>query len=288
MNLHPRALVERIEPMEGLDGPGRALGAAVDSVIRPGSLKDLLSGSWLGHPIHPVLTDVVIGAWSGAMFLDVLGGRKARGAADSLVGLGILAAVPTAITGLNDWNDTDGETRRVGLVHGAGNAVALSLHLLSLRARRRGARARGFLLSTLGMGVATFTAYLGGHLVYSRAVGVDMTALEKRPHDWIPVGALASIPENELTSARAGNADVLLVRRGQRVFALSNTCSHRGCPLSEGSMDPENGSVTCGCHGSMFRLSDGEVLRGPATAPQPAYQVRMREGVVEVRMPARS
>lgn len=288
MTLHPRALVERIEPMEGLDGPGRKLGAAVDAVMKPGPVKDLLSGSWLGHPIHPVLTDVVIGAWSGAMFLDVLGGRKARDAADSLVGLGVLAAVPTALTGANDWNDTIGGTRRIGLVHGAGNAVALTLQALSLRARRRGARGRGFLLSALGMGVATFTAYLGGHLVYSRAVGVDMTALEERPQDWFPVVALASIPENQLTSAMAGKADVLLVRRGESVLALSNTCSHRGCPLSEGSMDADYGSVTCGCHGSMFRLADGEILRGPATAPQPVYQVRIRDGMVEVRMPAPS
>jgi uncharacterized membrane protein len=165
--------VQRLSELRSLDGPAvtiqRAVGKAVPHTSR---LKELLSGAWLGHPLHPVLTDVVVGTWTSAFLLDLIPTRATRKAADRLIGAGCLAALPTAAAGLTDWLGLGGEERRIGLVHGGGNVVALLLQTRSWVSRKRGRRARGWLLSAAAMGIATGTAYLGGHLTYSRGVGV--------------------------------------------------------------------------------------------------------------------
>src|SRR4051794_12873515 len=115
-------LLEPIERMEALDGPSDRLAGLVGKVLPAGATKDLLSGTRLGHPVHPILTDVVIGSWTSSLFLDLVGGKSARDAADALVALGIGAALPTAVTGLSDWADTGGKARRIGLVHACANA----------------------------------------------------------------------------------------------------------------------------------------------------------------------
>jgi uncharacterized membrane protein len=167
---------ERIESATGLDGIARGLSAAVDAVVPDGSTrKDVLAGAWLGHPLHPLLTDVVIGAWTAGMLLD-LGGEELEDVADAFIALGVAAAVPTALAGLSDWSETEGATRRVGLVHAAGNTTALGLYAASLAARRSGSRGTGMALSAAGGAVATFAGWLGGHLAYRHGVGVDRTA----------------------------------------------------------------------------------------------------------------
>jgi nitrite reductase/ring-hydroxylating ferredoxin subunit len=246
-------------------------------------VKDLLSGTWLGHPLHPVLTDVVVGAWTSSFLLDLVPGRRTRKASDRLVDIGILAAVPTALTGLSDWADVWGRTRRVGLVHASANVVALYLYVRSSLARKRGRRLRGWWLSASGFGVATASAYLGGHLSFGKGVGVDNTAFDQGPTDWQPVIADADLPEGSPTPAAVGGVEVLLVRRGATIHALANRCSHRGCSLHEGDFSHDT-SVVCPCHGSTFSLQDGALLHGPATAPQPAYLTRVRDGKVEVRL----
>jgi nitrite reductase/ring-hydroxylating ferredoxin subunit/uncharacterized membrane protein len=273
-------MADRVAAIEPLDGVADPIGTGVDAAIPQGRIKDLLSGTWLGHPVHPMLTDVVVGSWIGAAFLDLLG-RRGRDGADALVGVGIAAAIPTAVSGLSDWADTDGEARRVGLVHGLGNALALVLYLGSFRARRRGHRGRGVMLSMLGAGTATLTQYLGGHLVFERGIGVNETAFDQLPEDWTAVGDLDSLPESRAARRRIADVDVLVYRAGDRVTAIADRCGHRGCSLSEGTIDGT--SVTCPCHGSRFRLSDGEVLQGPATGPQDAFETRVREGIVELR-----
>jgi nitrite reductase/ring-hydroxylating ferredoxin subunit len=279
-----RPLAERIEEIEQLDGAGEALKALVDRYVHPRSeVKDLLSGTWLGHPLHPVLTDVVVGAWTSSFLLDLVPGRRTRKASDRLVDIGILAAVPTALAGLSDWADTWGRTRRVGLVHASANVVALYLYVGSSLARKRGRRLRGWRLSAAGFGVVTASAYLGGHLSFGKGVGVDNTAFDEGPTDWQPAIADADLPEGSPTPVAVGGVEVLLVRRGGTIYAISNRCNHRGCSLHEGDFSRQT-SVVCPCHGSTFSLEDGALLHGPATAPQPSYLTRVRDGKVEVRL----
>jgi nitrite reductase/ring-hydroxylating ferredoxin subunit len=226
---------------------------------------------------------VVLGAWTSSFLLDLVPGRRTRKASDRLVDIGILAAVPTALAGLSDWADVWGRPRRVGLVHASANAVALYLYVSSSVARKRGRRLRGWSLSMTGFGVITASAYLGGHLSFGKGVGVDQTAFDEGPTDWQPVIADADLPEGSPTPATVGAVPLLLVRRGATIHAISNRCNHRGCWLHEGDFSHET-SVVCPCHGSTFSLEDGALLHGPATAPQPAYLTRVRDGKVEVRL----
>jgi nitrite reductase/ring-hydroxylating ferredoxin subunit len=279
-----RPLAERIEELQQLDGAGEALKSLVDRWVPPRSEgKDLLSGTWLGHPLHPVLTDVVLGAWTSSFLLELLPGRRTGKAADRLVDLGILAAAPTALAGLSDWADVWGRPRRVGLVHASANAVALSLYVGSSLARKRGRRRGGWWLSMTGFGVITTSAYLGGHLSFGKGIGVDQTAFDAGPTDWRPAIAEVDLAEGSPTSVTVGAVPLLLVRRGATIYAISNRCNHRGCWLQEGDFSGQT-RVVCPCHGSTFSLQDGALVRGPATGPQPAYRTRVRDGKVEVRL----
>jgi nitrite reductase/ring-hydroxylating ferredoxin subunit/uncharacterized membrane protein len=279
-----RPLAERIEELQQLDGAGEALKSLVDRYVHPRTeVKDLLSGTWLGHPLHPVLTDVVLGAWTSSFLLDLIPGRRTRKASNRLVDIGILAAAPTALAGLSDWADTWGRTRRVGLVHASANVVALYLYVRSSVARKRGRRLRGRWLSIAGFGVVTTSAYLGGHLSFGKGIGVDQTAFDEGPTDWQAAIADADLPEGAPTPVTVGGVEVLLVRRGATIHAISDRCNHRGCSLHEGDFSHEP-VVVCPCHGSTFSLEDGALLHGPATAPQPAYLTRVRDGQVEVRL----
>lgn len=279
-----RDVAERIEGLKQLDGAGKAIKSVVDRYIPEGSeIKDLLAGTWLGHPLHPVLTDVVIGAWTSAFLLDMVPGRKTRKASDRLVDIGVLAALPTATAGLADWTDTWGRSRRVGLVHASVNVLALGLYLNSSWHRKRGRRLRGWAMSTAGFGMITVSAYLGGHLSFGKGVGVDETAFEEGPTDWRPAIAADDLQDGQPTPVMVDGVEVLLHRQGATIHAISNKCSHRGCSLHEGDFSVED-RVVCPCHGSAYRLHDGAVLHGPTTAPQPAYLSRIRDGKVEVRL----
>jgi nitrite reductase/ring-hydroxylating ferredoxin subunit/uncharacterized membrane protein len=277
-------VAERIEQLGFLDAPGELIQETFRRLVPNGSdAKDALSGTWLGHPVHPPLTDLVVGSWTSAWLLDVLGGERLEPAADALVGTGILAALPTALTGMSDWADLRGGTRRVGSVHAIGNTTALALHTLSWRARRRGRRSSGLALSMLGMGVAGFSAWLGGHLSFSRGVGVNQTAFEELPTAWTSLTEESQLEAGEPIRRSAQGTGVMLVKHRGQIHALVDRCSHRGCSLAEGTV--ANGAITCPCHGSTFQLADGQIVRGPATSPQPPLEVRVREGKVEVRAP---
>jgi nitrite reductase/ring-hydroxylating ferredoxin subunit/uncharacterized membrane protein len=275
------ALVRRIERFTALDKVAKPAAGLVGNAVQPRAVRNLLSGTNLGHPAHPMLTDLPIGAWSMSVVLDIVGGARAERAADLLVGAGILSAVPTAATGLNDWSDTIGGERRIGAVHAGANVAALSLYVASLLARRSGARGAGKVLGLAGFGVLVVGAYLGGHLSFAKGVNVNHTFLEHRPQEWTTVLAEAELAEGQLRRVSAGEASVLLVRNEGQISALANTCSHAGGPLDEGEL--ADGCVICPWHGSTFRLSDGSIVRGPASVPQPAYQTRVRDGKIEVR-----
>ncbi|TDC53007.1 iron-sulfur protein [Actinomadura sp. KC345] len=279
----PQKAALRLEKAEALDKVAKPSSSMVKRVVRPKVVRNLLSGTNLGHPLHPMLTDVPIGAWTMAGLLDAVGGREAEPAADLLVTAGIAAAVPTALTGANDWSDTLGGERRVGLVHAAANSAALMLYAASLAARRRGDRGKGKALGFAGLGVMAASAYLGGHLSFSRGVNVNRTAWLEGPEEWTPVLADAELPEGAHRTAAADGVRVLLHRMDGKVYALANTCSHMGGPLGEGTI--EDGCVTCPWHGSTFRFGDGGIERGPASSPQPFYETRVQSGRIEIRAP---
>lgn len=277
-------VAHQLGELEALDPPARRLLGAAHRAIRPGRLRSALSGTFLGHSLHPLLTDVPIGTWTSALVLDAVGGRDSRVAARRLIATGILASLPTATTGAVEWTDSaDGRasTRRIGLVHAAANVAALALFSASYLARRRGRdrRGRGFALAggaALGVG-----GHLGGHLSYVNGEGVAVTSFDADRFEWTPTLPFAELAAEQPTCVLSGDVPVLLVRVGERVEALANRCNHRGGPLHEGSV--ADGSVTCPLHGSRFRLADGSVERGPASSPQPSFETRVRDGRVEVR-----
>lgn len=276
-----RALVARVAAAEPLDRLARPAAAKVSEVVGHGAVKDVLSGTFLGHPLHPMLTDLPIGFWTSSFVLDLVGGKAGRRASKRLLGLGVLSAVPTAAAGLSDWSDTLGEERRIGTAHALGNVAALGLYSLSWRARRRGRWARGVVLGFMGAGAVTAGGYLGAHLVYRKGVGADRNAWKEGVADWIDVGEQAGLADGEHRVVKVGDDDVLLDRRGTTVTGISNVCGHAGGPLEEG--DFNEGCVTCPWHGSVFRLDDGHVLHGPATGHQPVYDVRVDGGRLLVR-----
>ncbi|MBA2522975.1 MAG: Rieske (2Fe-2S) protein [Solirubrobacterales bacterium] len=280
-----RPFAEAVESFETVDPIGEKVGEAVRAAIPPGKLKDLLSGTAIGHALHPLLTDVVIGAFMSASLLDLLGGDDDGRAAERLLGVGIAAYLPTALTGATDYADRElngPEIRRTGVVHAATNSVALGCYVASLRARRGGRPARGKLLALLGASALGAAGYLGGHLSYVQGIGVNQTAFDEGPDDWTPAGSSTDVAEGKPARMMAGETPVLLVRSGDRLHAMHDRCSHRGCPLSDGDLDGE--VIVCTCHGSRFRLADGSIERGPATTPQPSYEVRERDGGIEVKL----
>jgi nitrite reductase/ring-hydroxylating ferredoxin subunit/uncharacterized membrane protein len=282
-----RPLVDSLEETSALDAPGEAVGKAVRNLLSPGAVKDALSGTWLGHAVHPPLTDVVIGSFLGASLLDVLA-PDSDDAARRLIGVGIAAAVPTAVTGANDWADTevaDPAVRRVGLVHAAANVTALGLYATSLAARRNGARGRGTALALAGAAVLTLSGYLGGHMSYTRGVGPNQTAFDPGPDEWTAVAQASELSGDEPKAVVAAETPVFLVRHPDGIHAIHDRCSHRGCLLSDGELDGH--VVTCACHGSQFDITDGSVVRGPASAGQPVFEARETDGRIEVRLRSR-
>lgn len=279
-----RRLIDALERATVLDLPAKALAKQVRRAVSPEKFKAAISGTWLGHPVHPPMTDLVIGSFLSASLLDLLAPRAGAQAARRLIAVGIAAAAPTAVTGFSDWADTelsDEGVRRVGLVHAESNLFALILYSASLLARRRGKRARGTVLALAGAGVLGGSGYLGGHMAYVRGVGVNQTAFDPGPDDWTAVGAGVDLADGKPHPANVGDTPVLLVRRDGRTYAIHDRCGHRGCLLSDGELDGH--VITCSCHGSQFDVRDGGLLRGPATVSQPALNAREVNGRIEVR-----
>ena len=250
-------------------------------------VRNFLNGTWLGEPLHVALTDVPIGAWTVAMVFDALAMMDSRYefalAADTSIAIGLAGAAGAAITGVTDWSDVDPPARRLGLIHGLLNVGATTLFATSLIMRKKKARNAGRGFAALGYALMTFSAHLGGKMVYEHRVGVDRTAGETFPENFTAVLPESNLPENTPTRAMYQGAPILLVRRGERLFAMAETCSHFSGPLSEGKLDGD--SIECPYHASRFALEDGRVLNGPAVHPQPCLEVRARNGVIEVRKP---
>ncbi len=272
-------LVDRIEGNAALDTPAGALSGVLSKVIRPGAVEDTLSGTPLGHPLHPLLVAVPIGAWSSSLLLDAVGDDDG---ARRLVGLGLVSVLPTAASGASDWLSTEGAEKRVGLVHALINYGAIGMYAASWFARRAGRRATGIGFSVAGASLLSAGGYLGGHLAYAQGVGVDTTAFQQYPQDWTDAFAVDDLPgEDELASAQVAGVPVLVTLRAGRPVVMADRCTHRGAPLHEGQV--VDGCVVCPWHDSAFSLDDGSVQGGPASRPQPLLDSRVHEGRLQVR-----
>jgi len=267
----------------------KRIDAALYAGGRPSAqkIRNFLNGTWLGEPLHVVLKDVPIGAWTVAMFFDVLdsigSSREFALAAEASTAIGILGAAGAAATGLTDWSDVDPPARKMGLLHGVLNVGATALFTTSLFLRRNKTRPGGRIAAALGFALMTYSAHLGGKMVYKHRVGVDRTDGLVFPEDFTPVLSASELADDRPTRAMHDGVPILLVLRGQRVFALAETCSHFSGPLAEGKL--VDGNIECPYHASRFSLEDGRVINGPAVHPQPCLEVRVREGQIEVRKP---
>ncbi|WP_433827968.1 Rieske 2Fe-2S domain-containing protein [Actinoplanes sp. CA-015351] len=277
----------RLERAEALDGASDKLQAVVSSVVGPRTLRDFLHGTKFGHPLHPVLVQVPLGAFLSAAVLDLIPGMHK--AATTLIGVGTASVAPAAIAGWVDWSEMTPDRRRVGLVHAGTNAVAVVLYAGSLVARLTGHAARGRALAYAGLSVAGAGAFLGGHLSYAQGGGISHAAPQVAlvPQEWTSVGSLSSLPEGKTAVRDAGGVPVLLYRRGDEVTALIERCSHEAGPLGDGEVigSGQDACVVCPWHGSTFRLSDGLAVHGPAGNDQPSLPVRVVDGMVSVRRP---
>lgn len=279
-----------VKSIPGLDEQGSQIKQAIHgAVLENGeparNIMDVLHGTWLGHPLHPVLTDLVIGSWVlGALFDGWAASKPSRYAeevADTLTGIGTTAAIPTAITGLADYSTITKRATGTGLVHGLLNILGLSMYLLSLASRGRGNRGAGVAFSTLGLGLVTLGAWVGGHLTYKQRVGVNHSHPASQPQEWQTVLAETELAEQEPVRIEVAGNPVLLYRYGGTVYAISAVCSHAGGPLEEGQFDGL--CVECPWHNSVFDLRDGGIVHGPATIPQPAYSARIFNGHIQLR-----
>jgi nitrite reductase/ring-hydroxylating ferredoxin subunit/uncharacterized membrane protein len=284
-DIHP-ALIDRISD---------ALQTGVKLVIGsnrkpPRRFKSLLNGTWLGHPLHPAITDVPIGAWLLAALFDIIwlvsptaSSWAARGA-EAAVLIGILAAIGAAITGLTDWSDSYGAERTVGLYHAGLNSLALILYIVSFVLRlgvSTGASVAAAVVGFIAIVLVLAAAYLGGDMVFGKGAGVNHTAWPEGSHEFVPVLPLAEMPDNALRRVEVAGVPVVVLKLGVNFAAIAATCTHAGGPLDEGELQAD--VVQCPWHGSRFRLRDGKALTGPATSSQPRYDVLVRNGTIYLR-----
>jgi nitrite reductase/ring-hydroxylating ferredoxin subunit/uncharacterized membrane protein len=286
-------VMDAIAKQEWLDAAGNKIQPAIINTFKAGGkagqkIKNFLHGTWLGHPLHPIITDVPVGSWTAGVVLDGLelfGKEKYKAGADAAIGIGLIGAVGAAVSGMTDWSGTTKKKRAIGLMHGVMNISATALYATSyyLRKKKR-SRKTAIGLAFLGYGITSAAAYLGGHLVYAEQVGVDHTATSvEYPKEFVAVLPEAELTENSMKRGQAGEVSVLLAKKNGEIFALANTCSHLGGPLCDGDL-LEDCSVRCPWHHSVFSLKDGSVIAGPATEPQPKFETRVNNGQIEVRL----
>ena len=278
--------IAKLENAAFLDPLVKPIRNAVLALAKPRALEDVLHGTPVGHPVHPAIMLAPAGAWTSVAMLDLLPGTEQ--AARALAGIGVVTAVPTAVTGYADWARLDPPHQRVGLVHQAANLSAAALYAWSWVERGRGNLMRGKVLGFLGFGAVGLGGYLGGHLAYRQAAGVTHTEnlAHHFPPGWQHLAALDDLPERTLLRREVAGQPLLVYRRGTGVRVLSNVCTHLSGPLDEGKLiEGDEPCVQCPWHQSVFSLDTGEAVHGPATAPEPAFAVRVSNGQVEVQLP---
>lgn len=283
---------QAIDAAEGVGKVGTQVSTAIHHAVMAGGeptrkLADILHGTWLGHPLHPVLTDVTIGAWSMGVVFDgiaaVTNSDACRNVAEKVIIAGTISAAPTAISGLADFSTFPEWAANSASLHAMGNTVAVGLYIWSIRERRRGNHGRGAIISTIAFGLSGFSAWLGGHMVYKQKVGVNHRESFEEPKRWTPVFEASQLPQHQLKRADFQGKGVLLYRNGNSLYAIGSVCSHAGGPLEEGTIQGSS-CVQCPWHDSVFDLRDGSIVHGPATQPQPRFEARERDGQIEIRL----
>jgi nitrite reductase/ring-hydroxylating ferredoxin subunit/uncharacterized membrane protein len=284
-------ILRRQEWMEGWgDGIQGAVGAVYRALGPLGHpLRNVLSGTSLfGHPLHPALTDVPLGAWLTGVIADYLAittNLVPRSAGTIALAIGLAVAAGAAVTGYTDFQDVYGMERRTALAHGLTMTVVFSVQAISLVLRLVGVSAlypAAVGLATFGLALTMIGMYLGGHIVYGYGTRINRGAFLQGPEDYVSVGRSDDFPEGEMRRVEANGLAVLVVRQSSTIHAIVNTCSHAGGPLNEGTLEGE--TVTCPWHGSQFSVRDGWVKGAPATFPQRRLDVREQGGEVEVRL----
>ncbi len=290
--MQPFDAVTRLESDDRLDRLVQPVEAVLRTALGSRQVRDALQGVWLGHPVHPTLVQVSLGAFLSASVLDSVPGNEA--AATTLVGVGLASVAPSVVTGWADWVELHEEQKRVGVVHAAANIAGVALYAASLAGRLAGRPAAGRALGRLGLGALSLGGFLGGHLAFRQASGADHG--EDVPHlvaqGWQDLCALDDLPEGTPVRRllRGGNDDVALMalRRGTTVTVLADRCTHLSGPLHEGGLSDDGSCIVCPWHGSEFRLADGTVRHGPATAPVASFEVQVADGLVRVLLPGSS
>jgi nitrite reductase/ring-hydroxylating ferredoxin subunit len=272
------------------NGTAEVMDAIYHRLGRPGKLlQDVLNGSWLGHSLHPVVVDVVVGGSTVAVLLQVLswlGVADLRVAMLWVLALTWLAGLSAIVTGLTDFKDTaSGDERHVVGLHGLINIVGTAVLVGAFLALLGEADLIAGLLIMAAFAVLSVGAFIGGHVVFKYGYMVNHNAFAggKKAKEFAAILPAADLAEAAPTKAMLGPTALVLVRRGDLVFALKETCSHAGGPLSQGTL--EGYTIVCPWHSSAFRLSDGAVRHGPAATRQVAYRARINGDQVEVQGP---
>ncbi|WP_283139789.1 Rieske 2Fe-2S domain-containing protein [Rhizohabitans arisaemae] len=279
-------LVDHLEHAPALDRPILRIAGIVRERLPTGRLRDTLHGVFAGHPIHPPLAMISLGCWFSTAVLDLTDADPR--AARALITTGIANALPTAAAGITDWSVLHREQQRVGFVHAAANLTALGLYSGSLYLRLTGRERGGRTLAFLGLAVAGLGGYLGGHMAFRQAAGANHaeSVAHLVPLGWHDLCQLADLPNGRPVVRRLGYIALFVLRRDDEVWVLADQCSHLAGPLHQGRIAVEAGDqcIICPWHGSTFRITDGAVVHGPATARQPAFQTRiLDDGLVQVR-----
>jgi nitrite reductase/ring-hydroxylating ferredoxin subunit/uncharacterized membrane protein len=280
-------------PLRGLsNGIASAVGGFYRVLGGPGRLlQDFFNGVWLGHSLHAVLVDVVVGGSTAALLLDLLrvvfGVDGLEDATFWVLGLAFVSALGAIVTGLTDYKDTNHDTpaRDVTSLHGLVNILGTVGFGVSTVQRLGGAHDAAFWVLLLSYLVVSLGAFIGGHVVYKYGYMVNWNAFArgKRASEFQPVIAASELPDGTPTKVTFGTTGVMLVRRGEVVHALKESCAHLGGPLSKGELQGD--TITCPWHASTFKLSDGAVVHGPATSRQVSYRARINAGQVELQGP---
>jgi nitrite reductase/ring-hydroxylating ferredoxin subunit/uncharacterized membrane protein len=249
-------------------------------------VADVLDGVWQSAPLHPVTTDVPIGAALTAMVLDgfaaVTGSGDVDGHADAALTIAVLGSAGAAVTGLTEWRWLRGGERRAASVHGLINLAGVAFNVGSLGARRVGRRRLGRALSLAGTLALGLAGHLGGELSFGMGIRVNPNPPVPEADGRVASLAASDLADGRLRGVEVGGDRVVVARCGDgTVCAIAATCSHLGGPLDEGTR--EGDTVVCPWHGSRFDLHSGAVVGGPAVFAQPQYSATERDGRVEIR-----
>ncbi|HUQ41763.1 MAG TPA: Rieske 2Fe-2S domain-containing protein [Candidatus Limnocylindrales bacterium] len=279
-----------------LDGVAKVFGSAVGGFYKlPGTrpIKNVLHGTWpLNHPLHPALTDATVGGYTAMVFLDVLylitKEPALLRAADAVLVFSFATSLLSVISGLTDWNETYGEERRNGMLHGLVMVTATVLFIVSLWLRvGGGSREAAIVIGILGWLVMTFGAYIGGDQVFGYGTQVNRQAWSNTPTKWQQLEVAANGLEDRkpvVAKTKEGVA-VFVAKVDGQVYAIANVCTHAGGPLNEGKwVGADRCEIECPWHASRFCVKDGGVVGGPATFGEPSFETRVTDkGFLEVR-----